>query len=138
MLTRLIGVSLRFDEFDIIMCVWDVCFFNVIIRFLCWILNYSEYPAQKKIWCWKNQIHKWIKNQIHKWIIIWISWHSYYEVSGVLNFVGYILYFCGWSPFEGYEFKGEVSETILNGEIAYSNGLFKSQSPIGMQVEFDR
>jgi len=49
-----------------------------------------------------------------------------------------ILYFCGWSPFEGYEFKGEVSETILNGEIAYSNGLFKSQSPIGMQVEFDR
>ena len=49
-----------------------------------------------------------------------------------------ILYFCGWSPFEGYEFKGEVSETILNGEIAYSKGLFKSQSPIGMQVEFDR
>ena len=49
-----------------------------------------------------------------------------------------ILYFCGWSPFEGNEFKGEVSETILNGEIAYSKGLFNSQLPIGMQIEFDR
>jgi len=49
-----------------------------------------------------------------------------------------ILYLCGWSPFEDYEFKGAVTETVLNGEIVYSNGNFKNHLPIGMQIEFNR
>ena len=49
-----------------------------------------------------------------------------------------ILYFCGWSPFEDHEFKGAVTETVLNGEIVYSNGNFKNHLPIGMQIEFNR
>ena len=49
-----------------------------------------------------------------------------------------ILYLCGWSPFEDHEFKGAVTETVLNGEIVYSNGNFKNQLPIGMQIEFNR
>ncbi len=49
-----------------------------------------------------------------------------------------ILYLCGWSPFEDHEFKGAVTETVLNGEIVYSNGNFKSHLPIGMQIEFNR
>ena len=34
--------------------------------------------------------------------------------------------------------KGAVTETVLNGEIVYSNGNFKSHLPIGMQIEFNR
>ena len=49
-----------------------------------------------------------------------------------------ILYLCGWSPFEDHEFKGAVTETVLNGEIVYSNGNFKNHLPIGMQIEFNR
>ena len=30
-----------------------------------------------------------------------------------------ILYKCGWSPFEGFEFKSKVSHTFVNGKIVY-------------------
>ena len=32
-----------------------------------------------------------------------------------------ILYKCGWSPFEGVEFKSKVSHTFVNGKIVYHN-----------------
>lgn len=47
------------------------------------------------------------------------------------------LYKCGWSPFEGYEFPSSVYGTILNGSLAYQEGVFL-ENPIGMQLEFDR
>lgn len=34
-----------------------------------------------------------------------------------------ILYKCGWSPFEGDTFSNSVEKTILNGQIAYENGV---------------
>ncbi|VXB25623.1 Dihydroorotase [Flavobacterium sp. 9AF] len=36
-----------------------------------------------------------------------------------------ILYHCGWSPFEGTNFKSRVTHTFVNGKLIYSNGRFK-------------
>ena len=35
-----------------------------------------------------------------------------------------IHYKCGWSPFEGHTFKGQVEQTIVSGHLAYQNGVF--------------
>ncbi|MEZ4988099.1 MAG: dihydroorotase [Saprospiraceae bacterium] len=35
-----------------------------------------------------------------------------------------ILYKCGWSPFDGYTFRGKVMATFVNGHLAYENGHF--------------
>ncbi len=47
-----------------------------------------------------------------------------------------IYYKCGWSPFQDHAFKGRVRHTILNGEVAYSKGVFGGQR--GQRVTFDR
>lgn len=48
-----------------------------------------------------------------------------------------VLYHCGWSPFEGEEFKSTVSKTFVNGNLVYDNGTF-DESTRGMRLEFDR
>ena len=35
-----------------------------------------------------------------------------------------ILYKCGWSPFEGYQFKHQVETTFVNGVKVYDKGSF--------------
>ena len=34
-----------------------------------------------------------------------------------------ILYKCGWSPFEGYRFRSSIAATLVNGVIAYRDGI---------------
>jgi dihydroorotase len=48
-----------------------------------------------------------------------------------------ILYDCGWSPFEGTEFKSSIIKTFVNGNLVYDNGTF-DESTRGMRLEFDR
>ena len=48
-----------------------------------------------------------------------------------------ILYKCGWSPFEGEKFNTKVTHTIVNGHIAFNNGIFDN-SKYGMRLTFDR
>lgn len=36
-----------------------------------------------------------------------------------------ILYKCGWSPFEGVNFKARISHTFVNGKLVYHNGKVK-------------
>lgn len=48
-----------------------------------------------------------------------------------------ILYKCGWSPFEGTEFKSKVTHTFVNGCLVYNNGSF-NESVKGRRLEFDR
>jgi len=48
-----------------------------------------------------------------------------------------ILYQCAWSPFEGQEFKSSVSQTFVNGNLVYNEGVF-DESTRGMRLEFDR
>ena len=48
-----------------------------------------------------------------------------------------ILYKCGWSPFEGVTFKSSIAATLVNGQIAYSDGEVHA-GVIGQRLLFDR
>jgi len=48
-----------------------------------------------------------------------------------------ILYKCGWSPFEGTTFSHKVVHTLINGQLAYTNG--KVDNTVrGERLSFDR
>jgi len=48
-----------------------------------------------------------------------------------------ILAKCGWSPFDGYNFKSRITHTFVNGELVYQN--FKVKDiPVGKRLLFDR
>ncbi len=48
-----------------------------------------------------------------------------------------LLYKCGWSPFEGQNFRHTINRTIINGRIAYENG---KVNPVrnAMKLTFNR
>ncbi len=48
-----------------------------------------------------------------------------------------ILYKCGWSPFEGYNFKSRVTHTFVNGKLVYANGKVK-EIKVGQRLLFER
>lgn len=48
-----------------------------------------------------------------------------------------ILYKCGWSPFEGVNFKARISHTFVNGKLVYQNGKVK-EILAGKRLLFDR
>jgi dihydroorotase len=50
---------------------------------------------------------------------------------------GNILYKCGWSPFEGFEFPAAITHAFVNGNLVYGNNQF-DESYKGMRLFFDR
>ena len=44
---------------------------------------------------------------------------------------------CGWSPFEGYNFKSRVTHTFVNGKLVYHNGKVKD-TKVGQRLLFER
>ncbi len=46
-----------------------------------------------------------------------------------------ILYKCGWSPLEGFEFPAIVTHTFVNGHLVYGNGTF-DESQWGQRLRF--
>lgn len=48
-----------------------------------------------------------------------------------------ILAKCGWSPFEGHEFKSKVTHTIVSGHLVYDNGTFNEEKK-GERLKFSR
>lgn len=48
-----------------------------------------------------------------------------------------ILYKCGWSPFENYNFKSRIMYTFVNGQIAYANQRVR-KAVAGQRLLFDR
>ena len=48
-----------------------------------------------------------------------------------------ILAKCGWSPFEGYNFKSRITHTFVNGQLVYENFKVK-EMPFGKRLLFDR
>ena len=48
-----------------------------------------------------------------------------------------ILAKCGWSPFEGYNFKSRVTHTFVNGKLVYQNGKVKDLK-VGQRLLFER
>ncbi|HYF33123.1 MAG TPA: dihydroorotase [Chitinophagaceae bacterium] len=50
---------------------------------------------------------------------------------------GDLLYKCGWSPLEGFEFPAGIEKTFVNGHLAYDNGTI-NESQLGMRLKFNR
>ena len=48
-----------------------------------------------------------------------------------------LLYKCGWSPLEGETFPGSITDTFINGNRVYGNGVF-NESLKGQRLKFDR
>lgn len=48
-----------------------------------------------------------------------------------------ILYKCGWSPFEGTNFKSKIIHTFVNGKHVYNNGKIKEETA-GKRLLFER
>lgn len=48
-----------------------------------------------------------------------------------------VLYKCGWSPFEGTNFKSKITHTFVNGKLIYQNGKVKNEKA-GQRLLFDR
>lgn len=48
-----------------------------------------------------------------------------------------VLYKCGWSPFEGVNFRSSVTHTFVNGHLAYKNGEFSNMKN-AMRLTFNR
>ena len=63
--------------------------------------------------------------------LVLVDLHSSYQVTR-----DNVLYKCGWSPFEDYTFKSTIVTTLVNGEIAYSDGAVRSRSS-GRRLQFD-
>ncbi|OIQ21690.1 MAG: dihydroorotase [Flavobacterium sp. MedPE-SWcel] len=49
-----------------------------------------------------------------------------------------ILYKCGWSPFEGTNFKSRISHTFVNGQMVYNNFKVKDNVRCGERLLFNR
>ncbi len=47
-----------------------------------------------------------------------------------------VLYKCGWSPFDGYQFRSSIDTTIVNGQAVYSKGEFLTSDYLGKRIEF--
>lgn len=48
-----------------------------------------------------------------------------------------ILYKCGWSPLEGFEFRAAITHTFINGHLVYGNGVW-DESVRGQRLVFER
>lgn len=48
-----------------------------------------------------------------------------------------IEYTCGWSPFEGNNFKSAITHTVVSGHLAFANGIFYEQTK-GHRITFNR
>src|SRR6187401_34109 len=48
-----------------------------------------------------------------------------------------ILYKCGWSPLDGFEFPATITHTFVNGHLVYGNGIW-DESNKGMRLSFNR
>jgi dihydroorotase len=47
-----------------------------------------------------------------------------------------ILYYCGWSPFEGHQFSSSIIKTFVSGHLAYSEGKLYEQQ-MGQRLLFN-
>jgi dihydroorotase len=48
-----------------------------------------------------------------------------------------ILYKCGWSPLEGFNFNATIEKTMVSGNMVYENGVVNA-SYVGRRLEFNR
>ena len=58
--------------------------------------------------------------------------------NGILDSSDKVLYKCGWSPFDGYQFRSSIDTTIVNGQAVYSRGEFLTPEFLGQRIQFAR
>lgn len=49
-----------------------------------------------------------------------------------------ILYKCGWSPFEHYQFRSTIETTLVNGRVVYHEGQIQEPGITGQRLAFNR
>lgn len=49
-----------------------------------------------------------------------------------------ILYKCGWSPFEHYQFRSSIDTTLVNGRVVYQDGQIQEPGVSGQRMLFTR
>ncbi len=49
-----------------------------------------------------------------------------------------VLYKCGWSPFEGYQFRSSIVATVLNGQVVCENNVVVNEPFFGEPLTFNR
>jgi dihydroorotase len=81
--------------------------------------------------CFQIQKRGFIREGYHADLIL-VDLNSPWEVDK-----SNILYKCKWSPLEGETFYTKITHTIVNGHLAYSNGIF-NESEKGQRILFDR
>ncbi|UOG91762.1 MAG: dihydroorotase [Candidatus Thiothrix sulfatifontis] len=45
---------------------------------------------------------------------------------------------CGWTPFDGYEFRSSIAATLVNGQRVWQDGTLLDVAPQGRALEFER
>ncbi|MDQ5767337.1 dihydroorotase [Thiothrix subterranea] len=45
---------------------------------------------------------------------------------------------CGWTPFDGHEFRSSIAATLVNGQLVWQDGKLLDVAPVGMALEFER
>jgi dihydroorotase len=45
---------------------------------------------------------------------------------------------CGWTPFDGYEFRSSIAATWVNGQMVWKDGQLLDIAPAGLALEFAR
>lgn len=63
--------------------------------------------------------------------LVMVNMHKIYTVNKEN-----ILYKCGWSPLEGFTFPATITNTFVNGNRVYENGMF-DESHKGMRMQFE-
>ncbi len=45
---------------------------------------------------------------------------------------------CGWTPFDGYEFRSSIAATLVNGQLVWCDNQVMDIAPVGMALAFNR
>ena len=56
--------------------------------------------------------------------------------KGITDTEDKVLYKCGWSPFNGIQFRSSIDTTIVNGNIVYRDGQLTTEENFGQRLEF--
>jgi dihydroorotase len=64
--------------------------------------------------------------------LVMVDLNKSYKVSN-----SNILYKCGWSPLDGFDFNATIEKTMVSGNMVYENAMVNA-SNVGKRLEFDR
>ena len=57
--------------------------------------------------------------------------------NGFIRQADQVISKCGWSPFEGFNFRSQIHTTVINGVVKYEQGRITSEEK-GLRLQFNR